>query len=68
MGVRVGKRGDGAAARDPAATSPVATGGELTDGERVAGTFEGGEALDLGSGDQVGLLGFGGELANIITV
>jgi hypothetical protein len=46
----------------------VVTGGELTDGERVAGTFEGGEALDLGSGDQVGLLGSGGELANIITV
>ena len=38
------------------------------DGERVAGTFEGGEALDLGPGDQVALLDSGGAVANTITV
>jgi len=38
------------------------------DGERVARTFEGGEALDLGPGDQVGLLDLGGAVANTITV
>ncbi len=52
----------------PAATSPAATGGESTDGERVAGMFEGGEALDLGPGDQVGLLDSGGAVANTNTV
>ena len=38
------------------------------DGERVDGTFEGGEALDLGPGDQVALLDSGGAVANTITV
>jgi hypothetical protein len=38
------------------------------DGERVAGTFEGGEALDLGPGDQVALLDSGGAVASTITV
>jgi hypothetical protein len=38
------------------------------DGERVAGTFEGGEAVDLGPGDQVALLDPGGAVANTITV
>jgi hypothetical protein len=38
------------------------------DGERVAGTFEGGEALDLGPGDQVALLDSGGAVAATITV
>ena len=38
------------------------------DGDRVAGTFEGGEALDLGPGDQVALLDSGGAVANTITV
>ena len=38
------------------------------DGERVTGTFEGGEALDLGPGDQVALLDSGGAVANTITV
>ena len=40
------------------------------DGERVAGTgtFEGGEALNLRPGDQVGLLDLGGAVANTITV
>jgi hypothetical protein len=52
----------------PAATSPAATGGESTDGERGAGTPEGGEALDLGPGDRVALLGSGGAVANTNTV
>jgi hypothetical protein len=38
------------------------------DGERVAGTFEGGEALDLAPGDQVALLDPGGAVASTITV
>jgi hypothetical protein len=38
------------------------------DGERVAGTFEGGEALDLGPGDQLALLDSGGAVASTITV
>jgi hypothetical protein len=38
------------------------------DGKRVAGTFEGGEALDLGPGDQVALLDSGGAVASTITV
>jgi hypothetical protein len=38
------------------------------DGERVAGTFEGGEALDLGPGDQVALLDSGGAVAATFTV
>jgi hypothetical protein len=38
------------------------------DGERVAGTFEGGEALDLAPGDQVALLDAGGAVASTITV
>jgi hypothetical protein len=38
------------------------------DGERVAGTFEGGEALDLGPGDQVALLDSGGAVAHTFTV
>ena len=38
------------------------------DGERVAGTFEGGEALDLGPGDQVALLDPGGAVASTFTV
>jgi hypothetical protein len=38
------------------------------DGERVAGTFEGGEALDLAPGDQVALLDSGGAVASTITV
>ncbi len=52
----------------PAASSPTATGGESKDGERVAGTFEGNEALDLGPGDQVGLLDSGGAVAETNTV
>jgi hypothetical protein len=38
------------------------------DGEQVAGTFEGGEALDLGPGDQVALLDSGGAVAHTFTV
>ncbi len=38
------------------------------DGERVAGTFEGGEALELAPGDQVALLDSGGAVASTITV
>ena len=38
------------------------------DGERVAGTFEGGEALDLGPGDQVALLDSGGAVAHTYTI
>ncbi len=38
------------------------------DGERVVGTFEGGEVLDLGPGDQVALLDSGGAVAHTITV
>ena len=38
------------------------------DGEQVAATFEGGEPLDLGPGDQVALLDSGGAVANTITV
>jgi hypothetical protein len=38
------------------------------DGERVAGTFEGGEALDLSPGDLVALLDSGGAVASTITV
>src|SRR5215218_2363016 len=38
------------------------------DGERVVGTFEGGEALQLAPGDQVALLDFGGAVASTITV
>lgn len=38
------------------------------DGERVVGTFEGGEALDLAPGDQVALLDSGGAVASTITV
>ena len=38
------------------------------DGERVAGTFEGGETLDLAPGDQVALLDSGGAVASTITV
>jgi hypothetical protein len=38
------------------------------DGERVAATFEGGEALDLGPGDQVALLDSGGAVASTFTV
>jgi hypothetical protein len=38
------------------------------DGERVAGTFEGGGALDLGPGDQVALLDSGGAVAHTYTV
>jgi hypothetical protein len=38
------------------------------DGERVVATFEGGEALDLGPGDQVALLDSGGAVAHTITV
>ena len=52
----------------PAATSHAATGGELTDGERVAGTFEGGEALDIGPDDRVALLDSGCAVANTNTV
>lgn len=37
------------------------------DGERVAGTFEGGEALDLAPGDQVALLDPGGAVASTFT-
>ncbi len=37
-------------------------------GERVAGTFEGGEALDLAPGDQVALLDPGGAVASTFTV
>ena len=38
------------------------------DGEQVAGTFEGGEALDLGPGDQIALLDSGGAVAHTFTV
>jgi hypothetical protein len=38
------------------------------DGERVVGTFEGGEALELAPGDQVALLDSGGAVASTITV
>jgi hypothetical protein len=38
------------------------------DGERVAGTFVGGEALDLSPGDQVALLDSGGAVASTLTV
>ena len=38
------------------------------DGEKVAGTFEGGESLDLSPGDQVALLDSGGAVASTITV
>jgi hypothetical protein len=37
-------------------------------GNRVAGTFEGGEAMDLGPGDQVALLDSGGAVANTFTI
>ena len=38
------------------------------DGERVVGTFEGGGALKLNSGDQVALLDSGGAVASTLTV
>jgi len=38
------------------------------DGERVVGTFEGGEALQLAPGDQVALLDSGGAVASTVTV
>jgi hypothetical protein len=38
------------------------------DGERVLGTFEGGEALDLAPGDQVALLDSGGAVASTYTM
>jgi hypothetical protein len=38
------------------------------DGERVAATFEGGEALELSPGDQVALLDSGGAVASTFTV
>ncbi len=38
------------------------------DGERVVGTFEGGEALELAPGDQVALLDSGGAVASTLTV
>jgi hypothetical protein len=38
------------------------------DGNRVDASFEGGEALDLGPGDQVALLDAGGAVASTITV
>ena len=38
------------------------------EGERVAGTFEGGEELDLSPGDQVALLDSGGAVAHTYTV
>jgi hypothetical protein len=38
------------------------------EGERVAGTFEGGERLNLAPGDQVALLDSGGAVASTITV
>jgi hypothetical protein len=38
------------------------------DGEKVAGTFEGGESLELSPGDQVALLDSGGAVASTITV
>nr|MBA2714935.1 hypothetical protein [Rubrobacteraceae bacterium] len=37
-------------------------------GEKVAGTFEGGTALDLAPGDQIVLLDPGGAVASTITV
>jgi hypothetical protein len=37
-------------------------------GEKVAGTFEGGESLELSPGDQVALLDSGGAVASTITV
>jgi hypothetical protein len=38
------------------------------EGKRVAGTFEGGEALDLAPGDQIALLDPGGAVASTFTV
>lgn len=38
------------------------------DGRRVAGTFEGGEALELAPGNQVALLDSGGAVASTLTV
>ena len=38
------------------------------DGERVVATFEGGEALELGPGDQVALLDSGGAVASTYTM
>jgi hypothetical protein len=38
------------------------------EGEAVAGTFEGGTALELAPGDQVALLDPGGAVASTITV
>jgi len=38
------------------------------DGERVAATFEGGVALELGPGDQVALLDSGGAVASTYTM
>ena len=38
------------------------------EGERVAGTFEGGEELNLAPGDQVALLDSGGAVASTVTV
>jgi hypothetical protein len=38
------------------------------DGERVVGTFEGGDALQLAPGDQVALLDSGGAVASTLTV
>ena len=38
------------------------------DGERVVGTFEGGEALELAPGDQVALLDSGGAVASTYTM
>ena len=38
------------------------------DGERVVGTFEGGEALNLAPGDQVALLDSGGAVASTYTI
>ncbi len=38
------------------------------DGDPVAGTFEGGEALNLSPGDQIALLDSGGAVASTITV
>jgi hypothetical protein len=37
-------------------------------GEKVAGTFEGGESLELSPGDQIALLDSGGAVASTITV
>ena len=38
------------------------------EGKRVAGTFEGGTALDLAPGDQIALLDPGGAVASTITI